>query len=122
MNAVVDASVAIKWFVPEALSNEAQRLLDGGAALFAPDFLLIEFGNIIWKKVRLGELAHGDGDAALTALRSGPVGLVDTTLCARYRRLAARGKPHTVVTAAIAREMGAFIWAIARYVQPAEQS
>jgi hypothetical protein len=43
-------------------------------------------------------------------------------LCARYRRLAARGKPHTVVTAAIARELGAFIWAIARYVQPAEQS
>jgi transposase len=43
-------------------------------------------------------------------------------LCARYRRLAARGKPHTVVTAAIAREMGAFIWAIARHVQPVEQS
>jgi transposase len=43
-------------------------------------------------------------------------------LCSRYRRLAARGKPHTVVTAAIAREMGAFIWAIARHVQPVEQS
>ncbi len=35
-------------------------------------------------------------------------------LCARYRRLAARGKPQTVVTTAIAREMAAFIWAIAR--------
>jgi transposase len=43
-------------------------------------------------------------------------------LCSRYRRLSARGKPQTVVTTAIAREMGAFIWAIARYVQPAEQS
>jgi len=41
-------------------------------------------------------------------------------LCSRYRRLAARGKPQTVVTTAIAREMAAFIWAIARHVQPAE--
>jgi transposase len=41
-------------------------------------------------------------------------------LCARYRRLAARGKAQTVVTTAIAREMAAFIWAIARHVQPIE--
>jgi predicted nucleic acid-binding protein len=79
VNVVVDASVAIKWFVPESLSNEAERLLGGGEALFAPDFLLIEFGNIIWKKVRLGELARDDGDVALAALRNGPVGLVGTT-------------------------------------------
>ena len=41
-------------------------------------------------------------------------------LCSRYRRLAARGKPQTVVTTAIAREMAAFIWAIARHAQPVE--
>lgn len=41
-------------------------------------------------------------------------------LCSRYRRLAARGKPQTLVTTAIAREMAAFIWAIARHVQPIE--
>jgi predicted nucleic acid-binding protein len=79
VNVVVDASVAIKWFLPEPLSHEAERLLGGGDALFAPDFLLIEFGNIVWKKVRLGELARSDGDAAVAALRSGPVSLVDTT-------------------------------------------
>lgn len=39
-------------------------------------------------------------------------------LCARYRRLAARGKPTVVVTTAIAREMVGFIWAIARLAQP----
>lgn len=78
MNLVVDASVAIKWFAPEALSREADRLLEGGDALFAPDLLLLECGNIIWKKVRLGELARPDGDAALAALRSGPIYLVDT--------------------------------------------
>ena len=40
-------------------------------------------------------------------------------LCARYRRLAAAGKPRVVVTTAIAREMVGFIWAIARIAQPA---
>ena len=40
-------------------------------------------------------------------------------LCARYRRLAAAGKPKVVVTTAIAREMLGFVWAIARSVQVA---
>jgi transposase len=35
-------------------------------------------------------------------------------LAARYRRLAARGKPHQVVVTAIARELSGFVWAIAR--------
>jgi transposase len=39
-------------------------------------------------------------------------------LCARYRRLAATGKPKVVVTTIIAREMVGFIWAIARLAQP----
>jgi len=39
-------------------------------------------------------------------------------LCARYRRLAAIGKPKVVVTTAIAREMVGFVWAIARVAQP----
>ena len=56
MNLVIDASVAVKWFAPEVLSSEAESLLDGDDALFAPDLLLVECGNIIWKKVRLGEL------------------------------------------------------------------
>src|SRR5271155_3433149 len=37
-------------------------------------------------------------------------------LCARYRKLARTGKPANVVTAAIARELSGFIWAIARRV------
>ena len=39
-------------------------------------------------------------------------------LCARYRKLARTGKPANVVTAAIARELAGFIWAIARRVPP----
>ena len=39
-------------------------------------------------------------------------------LCARYRRLSAAGKKRPVVIAAIAREMAAFLWAIAQHVAP----
>ena len=37
-------------------------------------------------------------------------------LCRRYRKLAQAGKPPTVVTAAIARELSGFVWAIAKQV------
>ena len=42
-----------------------------------------------------------------------------TRLCARYRRLVARGKTTQTVATAIARELGAFIWAIDRQMQEA---
>jgi transposase len=40
-------------------------------------------------------------------------------LCGRYRKLARAGKPPNLVTAAIARELAGFVWAIARQAQPA---
>lgn len=40
-----------------------------------------------------------------------------TRLCARYRRLIARGKSRQNVVTAIARELGAFIWAIDKQMQ-----
>lgn len=39
-------------------------------------------------------------------------------LCRRYRTLARAGKPATVVTTAIARELAGFAWAIAKQAQP----
>jgi transposase len=40
-------------------------------------------------------------------------------LCARYRKLIAHGKKKPVAVAAIAREIAAFLWAIARHIAPA---
>jgi transposase len=40
-------------------------------------------------------------------------------LCARYRRLLAKGKKSTVAATAIARELAGFIWAIGQEVKPA---
>jgi predicted nucleic acid-binding protein len=50
---VIDAGVAIKWYVPEVHESEAKRFLDPGYTLHVPDLLFPEFGNIIWKKARL---------------------------------------------------------------------
>ena len=40
-------------------------------------------------------------------------------LTARYRALTARGKKTTVTCTAIARELAAFMWAVAREARPA---
>lgn len=40
-------------------------------------------------------------------------------LCARYRHLLSRGKEKNKTIVAIARELGAFVWAISREMQPA---
>lgn len=40
-------------------------------------------------------------------------------LCGRFRKMVARGKKHQTVVCAIARELCAFMWAIAKEVKPA---
>ena len=56
---VVDASVVVKWFVPEVHSDAARRLLTLSHEYFAPDLLFAETANTIWKKIRRGEpLGH----------------------------------------------------------------
>ena len=55
---VVDASVAVKWFVPEELSSEACTFLTSEYALLAPDLLWAELGNALWKKHRRRELGQ----------------------------------------------------------------
>lgn len=73
---VVDASVAIKWFVPEALSPEAEGFLDGSFDLTAPDLLLAEVGNVLWKKTARGEIRAAEGREILQALDQVPLRLV----------------------------------------------
>jgi predicted nucleic acid-binding protein len=53
---VVDASVAVKWFVEEVHAEAARRLLADVYVLYAPDLVWPECGNILWKKVQRGEL------------------------------------------------------------------
>ena len=52
MKLVVDASVAAKWLFAEVYSGEARQLLAPRIALHAPDFILTEVANVVWKKAR----------------------------------------------------------------------
>jgi len=60
---VVDASLVVKWFVPEVHSGAARKLLDASYDYIAPDLLFPEAGNAMWKKVRRGELSPDDAQS-----------------------------------------------------------
>ena len=49
---VVDSSVAVKWYLEEEGSDRAESLLRRNARLLAPDLLLPELGNVLWKRRR----------------------------------------------------------------------
>jgi predicted nucleic acid-binding protein len=77
VNLVIDASVIIKAYVPEILSDKAEevmvRVADGDLALLAPDLLYPETGNILWKKHRLHELALAEVDEIVDAISALPI-------------------------------------------------
>lgn len=63
---VVDASVVIKWFVPEVHSDAARRLLASSHQYVAPDLLFAETASAIWKKIRRGDLSSEHGQRLVT--------------------------------------------------------
>jgi predicted nucleic acid-binding protein len=72
MSYVVDASVAMKWLIPEASSDRAATLLDHPAGLIAPELLMVEAANVLWRKAARREISGGEAGRALALLdRSG---------------------------------------------------
>lgn len=57
MRIVIDASVLIKWYIREIHSLDAELLVDSKFEIHAPELIIPEFGNILWKKCKLGELS-----------------------------------------------------------------
>ena len=89
MNLVIDANVAIKWFVTENLQAEARRLLDGGQDLHAPDFLVVELANVAWKKAKRQEITRRQAEQISTACLDGvPVLHASSALAERALQIA----------------------------------
>lgn len=72
MKSILDASVAVKWFLTEAESDRAYRLLerqyDGSLEFMSPDVFPIEVAHAITRSERRGLLAASEGRKALQVL------------------------------------------------------
>jgi predicted nucleic acid-binding protein len=67
---IVDASVAVKWFVVETHSREASALLKGTYELRVPAHFFSEVANALVTKVRRGLIERAIADQAAVDLRS----------------------------------------------------
>ena len=53
---VVDASLVAAAFFREPCAEAAQEVLTANRPLYAPDLISAEFGNVVWKRCRRGEI------------------------------------------------------------------
>jgi predicted nucleic acid-binding protein len=67
---VLDASVVVPWFKPEAITPVSERLLASSLPLLAPRFLLMEVTSALLTNTRRGQLPAGRAEAALRVLES----------------------------------------------------
>ncbi|MBI4844316.1 MAG: type II toxin-antitoxin system VapC family toxin [Nitrospirae bacterium] len=79
MEYVIDASVAIKWYLPEEHSIHAARLPHLAVSLHCPDLLFAETGNILWKYVLRSECTHGKAVTILKELQALSIKVWDTS-------------------------------------------
>lgn len=73
---IVDASVAVKWFVrgpAEMLEAEAGQILErycaGRLRLLVPDLFWPEVGNVLWKAARQGRMSRRSAEEAIAVLK-----------------------------------------------------
>lgn len=72
---VLDASVVVKWFLPEPWSEAARRLRRADLECHSPDLLLLETCNALWKHVVRGNLDASVAKEAVEALAVAPISL-----------------------------------------------
>ena len=119
MHYVIDAGVAVKWFIPEVDSIIAQQLLErylqGLDVLIAPNLLVPECANVFWRRCRQGDITVQEATESLTDLLALNLLLIPTTslaqaalqLALQYQRTVydalylalAQDRNHTLITA-----------------------
>jgi len=68
---IIDANILVKWFVDEEGADNARQLQDD--RLFAPDLIIVEVTNVLWKKVRSDSFAASDVGLAIEVIRMADV-------------------------------------------------
>src|SRR3974390_3222665 len=71
MTLVVDASVAVRWFIDVLASERAYRLIASRDSLIAPDLVMAEIASALWKAmVAAGAAFHELVSARMLADRA----------------------------------------------------
>jgi predicted nucleic acid-binding protein len=66
---VVDASVALKWFLSEEPhAGRALAVVQDGVPLIAPDLVIAEVCNAAWRSARLGRISPAQVDEIASTL------------------------------------------------------
>jgi hypothetical protein len=76
MIVVVDASVAVQWFLPQRFSMEAKGLLLSSHELVAPEVMPLEVGSALLRAVRRHELAADRARHIVESLLPGAIRIV----------------------------------------------
>jgi len=79
--AVVDASAIASILVPEPQTPHAERLLDTGYELIAPDHLQIEIYSVLLQALRRDRLTEDDVVGSLEDFRGMPITLLPSPSC-----------------------------------------
>ncbi|HKP86757.1 MAG TPA: type II toxin-antitoxin system VapC family toxin [Blastocatellia bacterium] len=84
---VIDAGVAVKWFIEEQRSDKAKQLLVNYLRwiddLIAPDLIIAEAANVFWKRAERGDITPHEAKENLNDLLSLNIPLVSSALLAR---------------------------------------
>jgi predicted nucleic acid-binding protein len=80
---VIDAGVVVKWFIPEVDSALAHQLLTrylhGIDTPVAPDLLISECANVLWRRCRQGDITPAEATESVADLLTLNVPLVPAT-------------------------------------------
>ena len=112
MTLVVDASVVCKWFIAEEGSKAAARLLDHDEELLAPDLVIAEVANVLWRKQKVGQVLPEQAEQAVAALPGFFAELAPAARLATRALVIARGLDHPVYDClylALAEQRGAHL-------------
>lgn len=74
---VIDASIAVKWVIEEEGTTPSLALRKRGK-LIAPELLVAECANILWKKVQRRELSKDEAHVAARLLEGAELELLPT--------------------------------------------
>jgi predicted nucleic acid-binding protein len=104
LTCVVDASVVLKWFLPEPDSVAAdillEKFLNDEVELIAPDLILLETANALWKRVVIRkELDANEATLTYRDLLTLPISLIASETMASAALQIALNQSHSVYDA-----------------------